>query len=107
MRTSIQHDSSTEAISSLVSRRPFSVAGDDLNLVHLGDFLAFTELDILEDKRPDVVAESIRVQIALEDELVLHPIGQGIVDALVKLKEDPERQIRRDLTQLRRWAPNP
>jgi len=87
-----------------VSRRPFAIAGDDLYLVDAGQLLALSKLNVLEDKRPDVVAEPVSVEVALEDELVLDTIGQRVVDALVKLKQDSQREIGRDLTQLNEFV---
>lgn len=65
-----------------------SFTGDDL---HFGDLRLrwsnddVVELDVLHDKRPDIVAVSVRQEpIRFELDLVLHLISKSLVDVLVE-----------------------
>lgn len=45
------------------------------------------EVDVLDDEGPDVVAEAVRVEVALEAETALNLFGQPVCDRLVEVEE--------------------
>ena len=60
---------------------------------HLCQLRVLSKLHFLQHECPDIVAESVSVELVrLEVELVLDPGGQSVVDGLVKLNEDPQGQ---------------
>ncbi len=61
-----------------------------LDPVHLVDLGVISELDVLQHKGPDVVAEPVRVQLLrLETDFDLHTSGKSVVDGFVELKLKP------------------
>ena len=71
----------------------FSIAGDDLDEVHLNDLPVASEARVLENERPDLVAEPICVQMALEGGLRPRLGRECNVDGFVKLHQNLHRQL--------------
>lgn len=75
-----------------------SVAGNNLDFVGFDQLLNLPELDIFQHKGPHIVAEAICAQVPrLEREPRLYPVGERIVDGLVKLKQHFQCKVWRDL----------
>ncbi len=78
----------------LIGRRihdgAFGVARDDFHFFGASDFgMTFAEFDVLEEKRPDVVAEAIRVELLrVEGHSGPRPRRKRVVHGLVKVHED-------------------
>ena len=63
------------------SHSSLSVTRDDLNTIDFFQLVTVAELDVVEHERPDVVAESVRVQLLrLETDFDLDTSGKGVVD---------------------------
>ena len=49
---------------SILTTRRFAIAGHNFDFVNLYQILYVTKLDILQHKRPDVITESVSLQMA-------------------------------------------
>ncbi len=100
--------------------RPLGVAADDLDLVSLyGALVVQFEVDVLDQERPNFIAEAVGIQMTLElpkDQLNVHGtlsqrlylerepgfdlLSQDVRHNLVKVLKDLHRQLRLDTTQV-------
>lgn len=80
----------------------FAVTRDDLNLVNLSEFVDFPEFNVVQHQCPDVVAESIGIQLGrLEGYASLHLCVESRINGLVELQQHLESQLWCDLTVLK------
>ena len=71
--------------------RGLCITSHNFDPVHLGQLRVLPELHLLEHEGPHIVTEAVGVQLVrLKVELGLDPGGEGGVDGLVELDEDPE-----------------
>ena len=80
---------STAGRTSLHLARALRVAADNLDAVGV-DLVRVVELevDVLDDEGPDVVAEAVRVEVALEGEAALDLVRETVGDGLIEVDED-------------------
>jgi len=74
--------------------RSLRVAADNLDLLRreLGTSISL-ELDILHKERPNVVAEPVGLEMALESESSLDSIRENISDILIEVAEYPHGKL--------------
>lgn len=72
----------------LLCSRPFRVTADDLDLI-CREFRIFgLELDVFDEESPNIVAESIRLKVALKRQSSLDYVAEHFGDCLVEIAED-------------------
>jgi len=76
------------------------IAGNYLDFVNSDGVLYFSELHIVQNECPDVITETIRIQLTLEHEPILDSVSEGCVDGFVKLQQHFQSKLGRDLTTL-------